>query len=450
MTAMQRILPFLRSDDLPLLTRRNYAAELPQIALWGVVAGTVEGSMASVVASKTFQASSLLTTVVWALPVLMNVLNVAWGAFLRGRRRLPVFLLLSCCALAAVGSIGFTSAAWQPWGGWVFALQIACTHLFISGLINLRSTMWKINYPVTHRARIAGRLQMVRMLLSVLTSAALSLLYNYQPDAYRFVYPAAALVGLFSLWPIRRMRMRGERAELRHLHDHLVGHIGPDLPWHRRFRRALAEAGSILWTDGLFARYMLAQFLLGAANFFTDPILVNALTKDLGFDYLSAQAVLYVIPTTALLISINFWAPYFDRVGVLRFRIANSFCWLMSYVAAAAAMLIFDFGGHKFIAATVAILVVGRVCNGLGRGGGAIAWTLGHLHFARPHQAELYMGIHVGLTGLRGLLMPLAGLWTREAFGYPALLCAVGFALAGHVLFWRLAIKSGSTRPPAS
>ena len=43
-----------------------------------------------------------------------------------------------------------------------------------------------------------------------------------------------------------------------------------------------------------------------------------------------------------------------------------------------------------------------------------LAWNLGHLHFARSDEAEVYMGIHVFLTGLRGLIAPAVGmlLWT--------------------------------------
>lgn len=444
---MRRVFDVLRLSDIPLMARRNYAAERLHMSLWGVVAGTIEGNMVSVVASKTFGASALLTTAIWALPILMNVLNVGWGAFLRGRRRKPAFIIIAACGLVAVGSVGLTSAAWQPWGGWIFAGQIALTHLFVSGLITLRTTMWKVNYPATHRARIAGRLQMLRMLLAALVSAALGLLYDVEPGAYRLVYPAVALVGIGSLWPMRRMRMRGERAELRQLRIHLAQTARGGTRRLGRLWAGLREAGAILRTDALFARYMLAQFLLGAANFFTEPILVNALTKDLGFDYFSSQLLLYLIPTVVLLISISFWAPLFDRIGVLRFRIYNSLMWTLSYVCVAAAMILVAVAGTGVLNIALPILILGRVFNGLGRGGGAIAWNLGHLHFAREHQTELYMGIHVGLTGLRGLTMPFIGLAAHAVFGYAALLIAVGSAATAHLLFRRLA--AGNRGRPA-
>jgi len=436
---MRRLLDFLRIDDIPLLTRVNYLAELQQMTLWGAVAGAVEGSLASIIASKTFDASRLLTTIIWALPVLMNILNLGWGSILRGRRRKPAFFIVATCGLIAVGSIGLTPAGSQPWNAWIFAAQIGCTHLFLSGLITLRTTMWKVNYPTSHRARIAGRLQTLRLLLTLITASGLSLVFNKQPDAYRLLYPFVAVVGALSLWPLRRLRMRGERSELRQFREHVAQRNGGDDRPRLGLRAGLREASTILRTDKLFAKYMLSQFLLGAANFFTDPILVNALTKDLRFDYFSAQAILFLIPSAALLGSIRFWAPYFDRIGVLRFRIYNSACWVLSYAGISVAMVILTIGGREALPVVIPILVVGRLFNGLGRGGGAIAWNLGHLHFAGEHQTELYMGIHVGLTGLRGLLMPLLGLGATMLFGYPAILIALGLAATAHIMFRQLA-----------
>jgi hypothetical protein len=44
--------------------------------------------------------------------------------------------------------------------------------------------------------------------------------------------------------------------------------------------------------------------------------------------------------------------------------------------------------------------------DGFSRGGGMLAWNLGHNDFADRHMVALYMGIHVTLTGVRGILAP--------------------------------------------
>jgi hypothetical protein len=447
---MRRLFDFLRLDDIPVMSRPNHVAEYRQILLWGVVLGAVEANMVSVMASKTFGASRLLTTVIWALPVLMNVLNVGWGSLLRGRPRKQAFIVLALCAVGVIASVGLVSSAWRPWGGWAFAAQIGLTHLFMSGLITLRTTIWKVNYPTEHRARITSRLQAPQYLMTAVTTAALALTYDRLPGAYRLVYPGVALLGALSLLPLRRLRMRREPAELRRVREHIDAALSGDRRLASRLWVGIKETGTILRTDRPFANYMLAQFLLGAANFYTDPLLVNALTKDLQFDYFDSTAIMYLIPTVLQLLSIRYWGPVFDRLGVLRFRVYNSACWLLSYVFVAVGMLIIAAAGPGTLVFALPIVIAGRVLKGLGHGGGIIAWHLGHLQFAREHQTELYMSIHVGLTGVRALIMPLLGWAGRETFGYSALFFAVALALISHLMFRRLASQGARPDPHRS
>lgn len=442
---MDRIFDFLRTHDIPTLARRNFVAELRHMSLWGWVVGSLEGAIAAVVASKTFAAPELLTSLVFATPVFVNVLNVLWSVLIRGRSRVRTFLMLAGGVLLGLVSVALNSTAWKPWSAWLFAGQIGFAHLFLSGLVTLRSTMWKANYPRSHRGQIAGRLQTLRMLLSLITVAALSALFDRNPDLYRYVYPGVALLGALSLLPLRRMRMRGERAELQRLHAHLAERRASAVGG-RGLWGGLKEAAGILRTDRAFAQYMGAQFLLGSANFFTDPVLVNVLTRRFELSYFQSTLLLYQVPIVLLLVSIRFWAKFFDRVGVLRFRIYNSGCWTAAYVCVTLSMAVMGVWGRSMLPVAIAILFIGRIMSGLGRGGGAIAWNIGHLHFAREHQAELYMGIHVALTGVRGLLMPLLG-WTANLYlGYWSFGIALVLSGTSFMLFRRMA--AADDRPP--
>lgn len=435
---MRRLLDVFRSADLPLLARRNFVAERQQMFLWGIVAGSVEGPIASVVASKTFAAPPLLTTLIYAIPVSVNLLNLVWGLILRGRPRLRASRLLISGVCLGVASIGLNDARFQPWAAYLFAAQIAFTHLFISGLINLRTTMWRANYPQSHRAQIAGRLQTLLMLLGLCSIATLSVLFDADPQLYRFVYPAVAAIGLLSLIPMSHMRMRGERSELHHFREHIAAlHRRGD--HHIGLWSGLREAGGILRHDRAFARFMAAQFLLGAANFLTDPVLVNVLTKELALSYYLSTLLLQQIPLALLLLSIPTWARYFDRVGIVRFRIINSAIWAAAYAGVLISMALLQLGG-SFLWPALGVLLIARGLKGVGWGGGAIAWNIGHLHFAKPHQTELYMGIHVGLTGLRGLIMPPIGWVLYYYLGGAWVAFALLLAVISYIMFRRLAL----------
>jgi len=439
---MWRRLDYLRFDDLPLLARGNYAAELRHTALFGVVAGTVEGGFVAIVAAKTFNASAALTFAVWAIPAVCNVLNLAWSVVLRGRRRVPAYALLLTCALLATASIAFTPAG-TVGGAALFAAQLAACHLFLSPLITLRTTMWQSNYPHTHRARITGRLTRVRVLVALLTGIGLSRLFDWEPATYRFVFPVVAGLGLLSLWPLRRLRVRGERREQRVRRSRRTARIAP----LGRFGHGLREAVSILRSDRLYARYLGAQFLLGSANFFTEPLLISVVTKQFELGYLWSTALITGIPTIVMLLGIRYWAPLFDRVGILRFRIVNSAMWLLSFVGTTLALLLSAAGGPSVLWVVLGLLVLARVFTGLGNGGGLLAWNLGHLEFARPAQTELYMGVHVALTGLRALLMPACALLVSNAIGTGAFAVSIALAGAAHLLFRRMTDRSPTAAP---
>jgi hypothetical protein len=82
---------------------------------------------------------------------------------------------------------------------------------------------------------------------------------------------------------------------------------------------------------------------------------------------------------------------------------------------------------------------------GLAYAGGALAYNLGHLHFAHPDQAELYMGVHVTLSGLRGLIMPGLGVLLWHWIGWPVWLLACAFSFLGVLGYIGLA----RSEPPA-
>lgn len=433
---MRRVFDFLRLDDTPLMARRNYVAELRHTLLWGVIPGGIEGNIAGIVASKTFHASESITTLVWALPAIANVLNLLWSAVTRGHRRRQVFTLIALCGLVGVCSVGFTSTRWEH-AGWVFAAQIGLTHLFLTGLITIRTTMWEVNYPHTHRARITGRLTGVRVLIALLTGVALSNLFDWRASTYQLVYPLLAALGVASLWPLRQVHVRGEKLELKRFRQHVAERHGATRHPLASVWTGLHEAVSILRTDRAFSAYMGAMFLLGSANFFTEPLLVYILTTRLKLSYFNSALLMTVIPTIVLLIGIRYWAPLFDRVGVLRFRTQNSAMWALSYAGTTLAVLIVGLGGSDYLFLTIPLLAAARVLNGLGSGGGTLAWNLGHLHFARAHQTELYMGIHVGLTGIRALVMPFCALLCNRLIGDWSFAVALALALVAHTLFRR-------------
>ena len=156
----------------------------------------------------------------------------------------------------------------------------------------------------------------------------------------------------------------------------------------------------ILRQDRRYARYQTAQFLAGFGNMLIEAPLVYLVTRSLGASYTVSIAITMVIPFALSLVTLPLWARYLDRVHVAEFRARQSVLW----VASQALLWVGAFWG------SLAWIAVSRLVMGIARGGGLLAWQLGHNDFARQDQLSAYMGVHVTLTGVRGATAPFIGM----------------------------------------
>jgi len=453
---------------LPFSTRRNYTYELQHLLFWSILAGLVEGQFASVVVSKTFHAGPFLIAIATATPFAAYVFSMIWGMLCVGRPKVRLAVGFGagtslCAGMTALVPASPSSAVW-------FIAQVAAAQILLAGVVTVRSAIWKSNYPAAVRGQIAARLQAVRSIISVITVQAAAAICDRQPDAYRYVFPVAALFGAIGVVMLRRLRIRGERGELRRrgmlnvecrrsndvsphgLPSPFILRHSPFAITRYRFRDLISPASvfgqlfRVLRGDRRFSRYCIAQTLQGAANLMTIPVVVAVVTRNLEPDgeraFWISTGLIVALPILAVLGSLSRWGRLFDGVGVLRFRVVNVVGWtaaisfgMFGTLVAGDAQRI----GPLYLPIAVALFALRGILHGVSQGGGALAWNLGHLHFAKPDEAEVYMGIHVFLAGVRGLIAPLAGMWLWMTIGWPVWLIALGLALSGLAIYAAMA-----------
>jgi len=419
---------------LPLRARRNYVYELDHTLLWSVLAGLLEGQFAAVVVAKTLHGSEAQIAVATATPTAAYLFSLVWGMLCVGRPKIRLATLFGAGAVLCAGAVGAIPET--PMGTYWFVAQIAAAQVLLAGMVTVRSAIWKSNYPHEVRGRVTARLQSIRFIIGVLITLTAARLGDRNPSSYAYIYPLAALSGLISLFLLSRIRIRGEKGDLGKWQVSTL--LSP--------RRIFGEMYSVLRDDGRFRQYCLAQMFTGISNLMTISIVVAIVTRDLvpgdARGFWISVVLLDALPKMVMLGSIGRWGHIFDRLGVLAMREVNLLCWAASITFAMLGDL-FTPAPHETTSLLfllgVTFFVLRGIATGLGQGGGAVAWYIGHLHFARPEDAEVYMGIHVFLTGLRGLIAPLAGMWLWQAIGWPVWLIAIGFSLASYRLYSRMA-----------
>jgi hypothetical protein len=104
-------------------------------------------------------------------------------------------------------------------------------------------------------------------------------------------------------------------------------------------------------------------------------------------------------------ICLQFWAPIFDRTPLFQFRV-----WLGIAAITAHALILWG-----ALADNLWIVAAGTFVVGVAMGGGQLAWQLGQNTFATRENVGTYMGLHVMLTGLRGMFAPFLGVGIYHA-----------------------------------
>ena len=416
----------------PYMLRANYARELAAWSVLPLMLGTVEGGIVGVLVKTYFAGTvtpatlNMAVAIVAGAPAFANITSFLWAAMSHGRHKIRMLVGLQVAAAMCVGLVAVAPRA--PIGLLVITMGAVGARICWSGVVTIRSTVWRANYPRHMRARLAGKLATVQALAMTAAGLGIGLAMKIDDDAFRLLYPLAALCGFGGAWIYRGLRLRGHRALLRaERSDARGGQFNP------------LELRRVLLDDERFRRYMTCMFVFGTGNLMVTAPLVIMLKDRFELDPFVSVLIVASISTLLMPLSIPIWSRLLDRMHVIRFRAIHSW----SFTASTATFLV------GALTNQVWLLWVGAIFKGLAFGGGVLGWNLGHHDFAPPERASQYMGVHVTLTGIRGLLAPIiavclyeilewihpgAGPWTLAVCLALSTIGAVWFALMRRTL----------------
>ena len=377
----------------------------------------LEGGIVGVIAAKIYQVSPFVLAVITAAPMFGNLSSYFWSRMANARTKVRFANAVQIATIACVLAIAVAPV--NQAGAALLVLGMILSRLLITGIITVRSVVWSLNYDRTVRARTTGRLQILTSLVTVVISSLVGPLLDQNPESFRWVYVSGAVFGMLGVYFFSRVNVIGEAR-------------------HRVLERRNQQESSpeekvgfmeILKRDKHYARYQIYQFTAGAANMVIEAPLVYLITRELNAGYTESIAMTMVIPFAVSMVTLPIWASYLDRVHVAEFRARQSVLWVISQALLWIGALL---GSLWWIG-------VSRFVLGIARGGGALAWQLGHNDFADQKALSAYMGIHVTLTGVRGAIMPFLGMVLYIGFfdqpGIGAHLFAIA-ALLSMISWW--------------
>lgn len=413
------------SRGLPYMAKPHALVEFRAWSLFAVATGSLAGGLSGVLVTNAFAATvdSLLLGVAVALvtgaAAFANILSLFWAQLAAGRSKTRVLarlqlgfaVSLSAAALVPVSAIGLLC----------FVIAVLLAQAFWAGNVTVRAIVWRLNYEREVRTRFTARMLMAVSWIMAATALAAGALIENNPLSFRWIIAVAALFAFAGLAAFGPMRVRGHRKLL----EAERSRIGD-----RRF--SLARAIDILRTDRSYRNYMLAMFVFGGGNLmFTAPLILS-MVEHLDVPRFSQVAILAAIPAFLIPLALPLWARLLSARHITAYRARHGWTFVMAI----------GFMTVACIAKIPELLWVGSCALGIAYAGGRLGWNLGHNDFAPEDLATDYMGLHVTLTGIRGLVMPVLGvllyhfLEARSAgLGPNAMLLPLALTTTGAIAF---------------
>ncbi len=427
------------------MSRRAFSLELTATIFLMMAMATIEGGVIAVFAKQNFAGSvpngllNVMVGLLGAMGELANILSFFWSGVAHGRRKVPLLAGMQCVMMAGVGAIALVPTTGTV-GLWLLLALVLAARVCWSGMLTVRPTVWRANYPAHVRTNVVGVLSGVQVLMVAVIGASLAWSLDHNPGAYRVFLPLTAALGMVGVVCYSKVRVRGEAKLLREEREDPRARIMK--PWHGPLvvLRVLRE-------DRWYAQFMLWMFILGFSNLTIVPTLVITLKEEYGLPRFESVLVTSSVPCVMTLLSLPLWRKFLDRSHVVAFRSVHSWVFVSAGAAfTCGAALDGVLGGGAIL-----FYFLGAALMGVGYGGGQIAWHLGHVDFARPSETSRYMATHVTLNGVRGLLAPIAVTSGYEALkraGVDAHLCvqsaSLVIAVIGAAGFAHLRWKMGT------
>jgi len=374
-------------------SKAQHARELIAWAFLPMMMGAIEGGVVGVLTKRMFEGVVEQTILDWSVAALAaaqgfaSISSFLWAALSHGKHKIRFITTLKIACVLLVGTVSFV-----PQTALGLAMLLFCvigTRVCYTGIVTLRTTVWQANYPRTNRAFVAGRIATVQALVLASVSFGVGEAMDLNENAIRWVYPVAASFGVLGAWIYSKIRVQGHKELLSE--EKSSPHHVSFLPWN---------TFKLLFEDSAFAKYMGCQFVFGVGNLMLTAPLVIVLSDQFDLGYLGEIMIVSTIPILMIPLSTLFWAKLLDKMHVLSFRSIHSWFFVVSSLCI----------GISIATHSVAGLWIGAGIRGIGFGGGVLAWNLGHQDYAPLEQSSRYMGLHVTLTGIRGLLAPAFGM----------------------------------------
>ena len=316
------------------------------------------------------------------LKPLVSLLSLYWSNHVRGRpdRLVNNILWARGLAYAPFFLVPFVDSPWYFIGLYGFYMMLSV------GIIPAWMEILKMNLPKETREKTFAYTQAFGYLGVGLFSFILGELLDGYVEAWRWLFPVCAGIGLSALVFQQRMSVKSP----------IVIETLP-VPLMEKIAEPWKETLKLLKERVDFRNYQIGFMFVGSGVMILQPALPLFFVDILKLSYTDLSLAVTLCKGVGFALSSPWWAKAINRTDIFRFS---------SLIAAIACL----FPVCLILAETELIwLWIGYLLYGFSQAGNELCWNMSGPIFSRDKDSSLFSSVNVVAIGLRGAIIPALG-----------------------------------------
>ncbi|NGX42046.1 MAG: hypothetical protein K940chlam7_00322 [Chlamydiae bacterium] len=359
---------------------------------------------------KDLQATPIQIAMMITLKPMVSIFSMYWSAAINKRRDRLVSNIIWAGVLGLLPFFFFPFAS-NPWY-FIFASGIYM--MLHRGVVPAWMEIMKLNLPGVSRKRVFA----YGSAFGYLGDGILPFLFGWLLDGYfqawRWIFPATALISLLSIFFQYRIHVRLENvpALISSNASSLVSQLVQ--PWKNAWKLMMSrldfrsfQIGFMLGGSGLMLmQAVLPAFFMGTLQLsYTELAIALTLCKGIGFALTS-----------------QIWAQWMNKVDIFRF---SSLVTIMAFIFPMCLL---------FAQFHILWIYLAYISYGMMQAGSELSWNLSGPIFSRDEESSLFSSVNVVTVGLRGCIAPGLGTLLLYCTNAPVVLTIGGlFCLAATI-----------------
>lgn len=347
----------------------------------------------------------MLMTMIWPVA---NLTSIWWGGiFERSCHKSRFFI--------AAGLLGRLVLVLGIWISTMNEYLVLLAMMFAANslLIPAQNSIFQKNIDSSRRAKIFGYTLSLSMVVSVVITFIAGRLLDTHEQSYHWILFGTGICGFIYCLLLSIIRIQEPP--------------GPrnctPMPWKAMLLEPLQRTFQVMKHNKPFAAFERNFSIYGMGFIMMQPIIPIYLVDNLHLSYTNNFLAKGILSQMGMLFLSPYLGKMHDRMHPFQF-ISRSFALLMVFPLLFVLSSLWQ--GESL--APVLIVFGAYLIFGVAMTAVNVAWNMSSIFFAGDEDASLYQGVHVTMTGIRGLVAPVLGFTLLKLIGITAVfVVAAGF-----------------------